>query len=186
MEEKRFLNRISVKGLVYELTSFYDTELDENSTNAVQNKVVTETINDLRETKADQSSLDDTNEALEGLREETNTALNDLSSNLETTNETLDTFKSATEDAISSLESTKADQSSLDNIDGVLETFKSETEETLATLSNTKANQSSLEDTNEALETFISSTESALSNLDGKVSNIIPIGINEINSLFGL
>ena len=65
-----FLNQISVFGRVYDITSNYDAELDENSENAVQNKVLTEKITDLDENKADQTSLDETNEALANLEDE--------------------------------------------------------------------------------------------------------------------
>lgn len=65
-----FLNQISVFGRVYDITSNYDAELDENSENAVQNKVLTEKITDLNENKADQTSLDETNEALANLEDE--------------------------------------------------------------------------------------------------------------------
>ena len=59
-----FLDQISVFGWIYDITSKYDTELNENSENAVQNKILTEKINDLTDTKANQSSLDETNETL--------------------------------------------------------------------------------------------------------------------------
>lgn len=59
-----FLDQISVFGRIYDITSKYDTELNENSENAVQNKILTEKINDLTDTKANQSSLDETNETL--------------------------------------------------------------------------------------------------------------------------
>lgn len=59
-----FLDQISVFGRIYDITSKYDTELDENSENAVQNKILTGKINDLTDTKANQSSLDETNETL--------------------------------------------------------------------------------------------------------------------------
>ena len=65
-----FLNQISVFGRVYDITSNYDAELDENSENAVQNKVLTEKITDLNENKADQTSLEETNEALANLEDE--------------------------------------------------------------------------------------------------------------------
>ena len=45
-----FLNQISVFGRVYDITSNYDTELDENSENAVQNKVLTGALNETNET----------------------------------------------------------------------------------------------------------------------------------------
>jgi hypothetical protein len=68
-----FLNQISVFGRVYDLTSisdYYDTELDENSENAVQNKTLTGEIKGLDEKKANQEDLDQTNEALANLEDE--------------------------------------------------------------------------------------------------------------------
>ena len=42
-----FLNQVSVKGRLYDIAPVCDTELDENSENAVQNKVVTEALNNI-------------------------------------------------------------------------------------------------------------------------------------------
>lgn len=80
-----FLNQISVFGRVYDLTSisdYYDTELDENSENAVQNKILTGEINGLKEEKANQTDLDLTNLSLQGTQgelDETKDSLSDLS-----------------------------------------------------------------------------------------------------------
>ena len=80
-----FLNQISVCGLVYDLTSisdYYDTELDENSENAVQNKTLTGEIKGLDEKKANQTDLDQTNLSLQGTQgelNETKESLSDLS-----------------------------------------------------------------------------------------------------------
>ena len=53
-----FLNQISVFGRVYDITPVYDTELDENSENAVQNKAIAGEISGLDEKKADRTELD--------------------------------------------------------------------------------------------------------------------------------
>lgn len=62
--EEEFLDRISVFGRIYSITPRCDAELSESSENAVQNKILTEKFNDLTETKADLSSLNETNETL--------------------------------------------------------------------------------------------------------------------------
>ena len=82
-----FLNQISVFGRVYDITSNYDAELDENSENAVQNKVLTEKITDLNENKADQTSLDETNEDIERISQEIENKADQTS--LDETNEAL-------------------------------------------------------------------------------------------------
>ena len=45
-----FLDRISVFGRIYDITSKCDTELNENSENSVQNKIITEKFNQTDET----------------------------------------------------------------------------------------------------------------------------------------
>lgn len=77
-----FLNQISVFGRVYDLTSindYYDTELDENSENAVQNKTIAGEIKGLNERKANQTDLDQTNLSLQGTQGELNETKDDLS-----------------------------------------------------------------------------------------------------------
>ncbi len=52
-----FIDKVTVYGRTYVLTSEYDAELDVNSDNAVKNKTVTGKINELASDKADKTDL---------------------------------------------------------------------------------------------------------------------------------